>query len=214
MLVTEFAPLGSLSDWFFAMEGAGTLGTVTMRHRVAMMLQICQGMEKLASEGVVHRDLAARNVLLFHYDPTNPAATSVKVTDFGLSVGMYGCTHATVQGNQLPYRYLSPEAIRRRRFSEKSDVWAFGVTMWEILTNGSFPYALVTDSDILAHVFGGGRLPRPDDCPDDLWSIVQRCWATPPAERPTFAEMGVLLGGHISAQGPVKERNKKDTKED
>jgi hypothetical protein len=211
MLVTEFAPLGSLSDWFFAMEDAGTLDTVTMRHRVAMMLQICQGMEKLASEGIIHRDLAARNVLLFHFDPTNPAATSVKVTDFGLSVGMYGRTHATVRGNQLPDRYLSPEVIQRRRFSEKSDVWAFGVTMWEILTNGSFPYALVTDSDILAYVFGGGRLSRPDDCPDDLWSIVQRCWATSPAERPTFAEVGVLLGGQISAQGPVKERKKNES---
>ena len=204
---------GSGNKVFFAKEDAGTLDTVTMRHRVAMMQQICQGMEKLAKEGIIHRDLAARNVLLFHYDPTNPAATSVKVTDFGLSVGISGCrTHATVQGNQLPDRYLSPEAIQRRRFSEKSDVWAFGVTMWEILTNGNHPYALVTDSAILAHVFGGGRLSRPDDCPEDLWSIVQQCWATSPADRPTFAEVGILLG-QVS-QGPVKKRKAEEVAQD
>jgi len=87
LLVTEFAPRGSLSDAFNDMHDEGTIGDVSVEHQMVMMRQICQGMEMLAIQKVIHRDLAARNVLLFHFDPRDAVATSVKVSDFGLSVG-------------------------------------------------------------------------------------------------------------------------------
>ena len=101
LLVTEFAPHGSLSDAFGDMHDEGTIGDVSMEHQMVMMRQICQGMEMLATQKVIHRDLAARNVLLFHFDPRDAVATSVKVSDFGLSVGAYGRSHAYAQGLSL-----------------------------------------------------------------------------------------------------------------
>jgi hypothetical protein len=195
-LVTEFAPRGSLSDAFNDMHDEGTIGDVSVEHQMVMMRQICQGMEMLAIQKVIHRDLAARNVLLFHFDPRDAVATSVKVSDFGLSVGSYGRSHAYAQGTELPHRYLAPEAIKRGRFSEKTDVWAFGVTMWEVLTHGNIPYfEIPRDEDVIAHVLSGGRLQRPEGCPGPLWGIVERCWAVSPAARPTFAQLSALLGG-------------------
>jgi serine/threonine protein kinase len=72
-----------------------------------------------------------------------------------------------------------------------TDVWAFGVTMWEILNRGEMPYFQFSrDDDVIAHVLRGGRLERPEGCPDVLWSIIERCWAASPTERPSFAEIG------------------------
>ena len=83
--------------------------------------------------------------------------TSVKVSDFGLTVNAYTATHKYVQGGALPIRYLAPESLQRHRYSEHSDVWAFGVTCWELLTNGLIPYyEIIRDEAVLAHVVGGG----------------------------------------------------------
>ena len=201
LLVTEFAPRGSLSDAFNEMHDEETIGDVSVEHQMVMIRQICQGMEMLASQQVIHRDLAARNVLLFHFDPGDAVATSVKVSDFGLSVGAYGRSHAYVRGVEVPIRYLAPEAIERGRFSEKTDVWAFGVTMWEILTYGKIPYfEIPRDEDVITHVLGVERLQRPGGCPRLLWSIVERCWAASPKARPTFAQLSAMLGGPGVAQ--------------
>jgi serine/threonine protein kinase len=189
VLVTEFARQGSLSDSMERLEA-----TITLSHKVVMLQQICAGMSALAESGVVHRDLAIRNVLLFAYDPDNVSATSVKLCDFGMSVSSYGNTHRTIAAGELPIRYLPPESLMKRRFSEKSDVWAFGVTAWELLTDGTIPYFELADADVTAHVCGGGRLARPPGCPDGLWKMIQGCWAKSPQDRPTFAQLAVELG--------------------
>ena len=98
-------------------------------------------------------------------------ATSVKVSDFGLTVNAYTATHKYVQGGALPIRYLAPESLEKGRYSEQSDVWAFVVTCWELLTNGRIPYFEITNDDaVLTHVVVGGRLARPFEeeyeCPD------------------------------------------------
>ena len=152
-------------------------------------------MEALAAHRITHRDLAARNVFVFSFVPDTPHATCVKVGDFGLAMSMYqGETHAYGQEERLPYRWMAPEALRRRRFSEQSDVWAFGVTAWELLTGGDVPYFDVLDQHITGHVLDQGRrLQRPQRACEALWGLLERCFAEAPKDRPAFEELGGLL---------------------
>jgi len=200
LLVTEFAEHRSLSEAF------DTLGDqMTLQHDVVMMQQISQGMEHLVAEGMFHRDLAARNVLLFHFKADDVRATSVKVADFGLSMSAYNQSRVYVQDKDVPTRYLPPEALQRGRYSEKSDIWAFGVTCWEILTRGKIPfYEMPHDREVIRFVCGGGRLTREEvvcDCPDPLWQVIASCWEAETAKRPTFAVMTASLAGVSPSPG-------------
>ena len=169
MLVMELAPLGSLDAFIGDLADQGLEHTLTAAHKLLMVQQICSGMEALEAEGILHRDLAARNVLVFGFDADDVSATSVKLTDFGLAVSAYGRTHQTVAGDELPVRYVPPEALQRRQFSTKSDVWAFGVAAFEIYSDGELPYfRLPGDADVVAHVVDGGRLERPEQCPTEV----------------------------------------------
>ncbi len=200
LLVTEFAPLGSLADAF------ETLGNkFTLAHSVVIMQQIAQAMEHLASEGIIHRDLAARNVLVFAFDENNVPTTSVKLSDYGMSVGRYNRSHVSLASGDKPIRYMPPEALQRDRFSEKSDVWAFGVVCWEILTLGVIPYFEILEERVILHVCDGGRLQLVGDsqlvaaCPDALWSLIKSCWCTSTEDRPGFSGVVTTLGS-MSAQ--------------
>jgi serine/threonine protein kinase len=190
LLITELAPLGSLSDAF------ETLGNrFTLAHSMVMMQQIAQAMEHLASEGIIHRDLAARNVLVFAFDENDVLTMSVKLSDYGMAVGCYTRTHVSLASGERPIRYMPPEALRRDRFSEKSDVWAFGVLCWEILTFGNIPYFEIDEIRIVTHVCNGGRLLRSQitgECPAALWALVDSCWDTLPRDRPTFSQTLIL----------------------
>ena len=193
ILITEFAPMGSLDAVIEDVEDE-----ITLRHKVAIMMQVASGMEALADQKLIHRDLAMRNVLVFGLDMADVIATSVKVSDFGLTVNAFTATHKYVQGGALPIRYLAPESLQKGRYSEQSDVWAFGVTCWELLTNGRIPYWEITNNDAVStHVVGGGRLARPIEegqaCPDGLWELVASCWAKKPKFRPGFTELGISL---------------------
>lgn len=190
LLITEFAPLGSLSDAF------ETLGhRITLPHSVVIMQQIAQAMEHLISQEIFHRDLAARNVLVFAFDEHNVFKTSVKLSDYGLAVGSYNCSHVTHASGDRPIRYMPPEGLKKGRFSEKSDVWAFGVLCWEVLTRGDIPYFEITDdTKLITHVCGGGRLVLEGDrCPDALWVLINSCWCESPEKRPTFSELFMRL---------------------
>ena len=127
----------------------------------------------------------------------------LQVSDFGLTVNAYTANYKYVVGGPKPIRYLSPEALKRGRYSEKSDVWAFGVTAWELFTNGMIPYWNISDDDgVIAHVTAGNVLATPED-PEllSLWEMLQGpCFANRPTDRPTFAELGVVLAQNRSAK--------------
>ena len=198
-IITEFAEHGSLDALMGRlMEAEGDHHdalALSESHQNSVLRQICSGMEALADESIVHRDLAARNVLVFAFDRDDAASVHVKVSDFGLSVDKYGKTYRTVDGENVPFRWMSPEALKKRRFSEKSDVWAFGVTAWEILSDGDMPYFLVDDDAALKRgvIEGTLHLERPEGVSDAQWALVESCWCPDQRKRPTFARLGASL---------------------
>mmetsp|Transcript_7081 Transcript_7081/g.18164 ORF Transcript_7081/g.18164 Transcript_7081/m.18164 type:complete len:901 (-) Transcript_7081:3417-6119(-) len=188
-LLTELAPRGSLRTTIEQIEEVGhdiCFGTM-----MAISHQVCEGMEAVAAEGLLHRNLGLRNILCFQLDPTDPSLTDVKVGDFGLSksgqayVGREeGCAVA----------WLSPEALTKRTWSEKSDVWAFGVTLWELFSEGTVPFAdMESDEAITKAVVTGDRLGRPVLCPSDVYKVLQFCWQRRPEDRPAFRSLRILL---------------------
>jgi len=143
-------------------------------------------------------------VLAFEFSPFNCAQVRVKVTDYGLAllnrVGMRG---AVTKSNNLarPVRWLAPEALERHHYSEKSDVWAFGVTLWEVWTNAKVPYwERDADGDVTNFVVNeGGRLQRPAECSEAAWAVMQACWETNAGNRPTFEALKLKLRNAYAA---------------
>ncbi|XP_011306859.1 insulin-like growth factor 1 receptor [Fopius arisanus] len=147
-------------------------------------LDIARGMEHLEKNAIVHRDLAARNILL-------TSSKSLKIADFGLSrEGVYVIQEKGLKGRRLPARWMAPETLSSRSFSNKSDVWSYGVVLWEISTLGAFPYAEIQDDEIIHHVVEtGARLPLQDGINPVLQEVMQLCWCTIPRDRPNFADI-------------------------
>ena len=151
------------------------------RQLVNFGCQIASGMEYLASQKVVHRDLAAKNCFV-------DRGLNVKIGNFGLAreVKQFDLFKMEHPG-QLAVKWLALESLLYYMFNEKSDVWSFGIVLWELVTLGSQPYAGLDNYEVTPYLETNKRLPRPLRCPDDLYSIMRSCWLPTPEERPSFS---------------------------
>ncbi|NWW52559.1 ROS1 kinase, partial [Pedionomus torquatus] len=160
---------------------------LTVTDLLDMCLDICKGCVYLEKMHFIHRDLAARNCLVSEkkYDSSSRI---VKIGDFGLARDIYKNDYYRKRGEGLlPVRWMAPESLIDGVFTNHSDVWAFGVLVWETLTLGQQPYPGFSNTEVLHHVRSGGRLETPNNCPDNLCDLMKRCWAQEPHNRPTFS---------------------------
>ncbi|CAD6187410.1 unnamed protein product [Caenorhabditis auriculariae] len=143
--------------------------------------QISSGLEYLNSAGCIHRDIAARNVLV---DGTN----TCKIGDFGLC-RLTDSLLYTARGGRLPLKWMAPESLSTYEYSFKSDVWSYGVLLWELFSLGEVPYADIQTTDLLEHLRSGQRLSQPAFCPEEIFAVMSLCWKWDAGHRPTFQEI-------------------------
>ncbi|XP_064454102.1 proto-oncogene tyrosine-protein kinase ROS isoform X1 [Mirounga angustirostris] len=159
---------------------------LTLVDLVDLCVDISKGCVYLEQLHFIHRDLAARNCLVSVKDYTSPSRV-VKIGDFGLARDIYKNDYYRKTGEGLlPVRWMAPESLMDGIFTTQSDVWSFGILIWEILTLGHQPYPTHSNLDVLNYVQTGGRLEPPRNCPDDLWDLLTQCWAQEADQRPTF----------------------------
>lgn len=187
MVILPFMKYGDLHSFLLRSrlgESPMYLPTQTL---LKFMVDIALGMEYLSNRNFLHRDLAARNCML-RDDMT------VCVADFGLSKKIYSGDYYR-QGRiaKMPVKWIAVESLADRVFTVKSDVWAFGVTMWEIATRGMTPYPGIQNHEIYDHLLEGHRLKQPPDCLDELYEIMYICWRADPQDRPAFTQIREML---------------------
>lgn len=179
MLVTQLMPLGSLLK--FVQKNKTKISSKVMLN---WCTQIARGMAYLEERRLVHRDLAARNVLL-------QTVHCVKIADFGLTKLLdINEEEYKADGGKMPIKWLALECIQHRIFTHKSDIWAFGVTVWEVMTFGGKPYENIQARDVPEFLEKGGRLPQPSICSIDVYRIILGCWLIDADGRPSFEELG------------------------
>eukprot|EP01119_Soliformovum_irregulare_P017619 TRINITY_DN525_c0_g2_i9.p1 TRINITY_DN525_c0_g2~~TRINITY_DN525_c0_g2_i9.p1 ORF type:complete len:442 (+),score=152.53 TRINITY_DN525_c0_g2_i9:268-1593(+) len=179
-LVTEFCNGGSLFDHL------RKISELSQKAAVAMALGIAKGVAALHVKNIVHRDLAARNVLLSFQEND----LVIKVADFGMSRKIDSSYYQTKPEAPMPIRWSAPEVLSAGKFSPASDVWSFGITVWEIYELDGVPYGGFDAEQASKNIVNGMKLMRPDLCTDDrIWNIIENCWKSRAMERPTMVDI-------------------------
>lgn len=183
MLITQLMPLGCLLDFV-----RKNRERITSKALLNWSAQIARGMAYLEEKRLVHRDLAARNVLVQTH-------SCVKITDFGLAKLLdINEEEYKADGGKMPIKWLALECIQHRIFTHKSDVWAFGVTIWELLTFGGRPYDQIPARNVPELLESGKRLDQPKGCSIDVYMILVKCWFLDAESRPSFNELAESFG--------------------
>uniref|UniRef100_A0A6Q2Z189 non-specific protein-tyrosine kinase n=1 Tax=Esox lucius TaxID=8010 RepID=A0A6Q2Z189_ESOLU len=173
-LLFEFMEKGCLLDYIKAQKGHLSQDTL-----LGMCLDVSEAMAYLESNNFIHRDLAARNCLVSKNN-------EVKVSDFGMTRFVLDDQYTSSQGSKFPFKWSSPEVIKYSKFSSKSDVWSFGVFMWEVYTEGRLPYENQTNSEVVDSLNAGLRLLKPRLAPEAVYILMEWCWKEKPEQRPSF----------------------------
>ncbi|NXI18925.1 TIE1 kinase, partial [Irena cyanogastra] len=193
-IAIEYAPYGNLLDFLrksrvletdpaFAKEH-GTASTLTSQQLLQFASDVAKGMQYLSEKQFIHRDLAARNILVGE----NLAS---KIADFGLSRGEEVYVKKTM--GRLPVRWMAIESLNYSVYTTKSDVWSFGVLLWEIVSLGGTPYCGMTCAELYEKLPQGYRMEKPRNCDDEVYELMRQCWRDRPYERPPFAQISMQL---------------------
>ncbi|XP_027141601.1 ephrin type-A receptor 3-like isoform X1 [Larimichthys crocea] len=195
MIITEFMENGSLDTFLKKHDGQ-----FTVIQLVGMLRGIASGMKYLSDMSYVHRDLAARNILV-------NSNLVCKVSDFGLSRVLEDDPEAayTTKGGKIPIRWTAPEAIAYRKFTSASDVWSYGIVMWEVISYGERPYWEMSNQDVIKAIDEGYRLPAPMDCPVVLHQLMLDCWEKGRSDRPKFGQIVTILDKLIRNPASLRE---------
>ncbi|KAJ9595214.1 hypothetical protein L9F63_013475, partial [Diploptera punctata] len=189
-MVFEYMPHGDLAEVLRCNENLVTPSVIEKPHNsikyeslLSVALQIAAGMQYLAGQRFVHRDLACRNCLV-------GTGLTVKIADFGMSRDVYTCDYYKIGGSRLlPVRWMSPESVMYGRFTLESDVWSYGVVLWEIYSLGKQPYYGQSNEEVVKLILQGIMLIPPEDCPQVIWDLMRSCWKTEPRDRIRFPEI-------------------------
>ncbi|XP_028935587.1 cytoplasmic tyrosine-protein kinase BMX [Ornithorhynchus anatinus] len=188
-IVTEYIPNGCLLTYLKCHgKELQPIQLLEMCHNV------CEGMAFLENLQFLHRDLAARNCLV-------DGDLTVKVTDFGMTRYVLDDQYVSSVGTKFPVRWSAPEVFHYSKYSSKSDVWAFGILMWEVFSLGKQPYELYDNTQVVEKVSQGYRLYRPQLASDSIYRIMHSCWREHPEKRPTFQQL-------LSTIEPLQEDDK------
>ncbi|XP_054995563.1 fibroblast growth factor receptor 3 isoform X3 [Sorex araneus] len=192
-VLVEYAAKGNLREYLRARRPPGmdySFDTcrlpeeqLTCKDLVSCAYQVARGMEYLASKKCIHRDLAARNVLVTEDNV-------MKIADFGLARDVHNLDYYKKTTNgRLPVKWMAPEALFDRVYTHQSDVWSFGVLLWEIFTLGGSPYPGIPVEELFKLLKEGHRMDKPANCTHDLYTIMRECWHAVPSQRPTFKQL-------------------------
>jgi len=196
-MVVEYYAHGDLQSYL--KNQADTLDNKIL---TTMCENIASGLQYMHSQSVVHCDLAARNILV-------GADNQVKITDFGMSREIK--SSYKVEGSELPYRWCAPEVLQHRTFMFESDIWSFGIVMWEVFSHGQYPYySLQSNDDVIKYVLGGEKLAQGENCPTDIYRLMTSCWKMQPEERIPLNKIIADIGEMISAESEKEYLEEQD----
>ncbi|XP_032875634.1 tyrosine-protein kinase Lyn isoform X1 [Amblyraja radiata] len=195
-IIAEYMSKGSLLDFLKTDEGR----RLVLPKMIDFSAQIAEGMAYIERKNYIHRDLRAANVLVSDN-------LMCKIADFGLARIIEDNEYTAKEGAKFPIKWTAPEAISYGSFTIKSDVWSFGILLYEIITYGKIPYPGMSNTEVVNAIGRGYRMPRPEECPQELYDVMKDCWKSSAENRPTFEYLkGLLEDFYTATEGQYQQQ--------